>query len=290
MKPKTILNELPGYVQFETNTRCNQRCRFCTHNDIPNREMSMDMIESIIFETIPGAHTCCPFWFQDPLMEPRLVNILKLIRATNARCRTMLYSTMHNMNKNTMQNIVENVLLDDLYVSLYSERTQPGLNMERATKNVRYITDAKDMLMMSSPRITMMMIMDIHNEKEIDAWERQWRWKDVVLMRVPFDTLGGKVNGLHDEIGHVERTHGPNYYGGKRKPCSALWNTLNINADGDIMPCCVATDKRYSFGNVKDCKILDTLNGEKAVQMRQDHINGKFEKYDICKNCTKWEW
>lgn len=280
MKPKTTLDELPGYVQFETSTKCNQRCRFCTHNSIPSRTMSMDMIESIIFETIPSAHICCPFWFQDPLLEPRLVNILKLIRATNPRCRTTLYSTMHNMTENVMQNIVENVLLDDLYISMYSERTQPGMCVERATRNVRDLIEMKDRSMMSSPKMTMMMIIDIHNEKEIAAWERQWRWT-LPLMRVPFDSLGGKVSG--------ERTRGPNH-GGKRKPCSSLWNTLNINADGEIMPCCVATDSEYSFGNVKDGKILDTLNGEKAVQMRKDHIKGKFDRYDICKNCTKWEW
>jgi radical SAM protein with 4Fe4S-binding SPASM domain len=192
------------------------------------------------------------------------------------------------MNENVMQNIVENVLLDDLYISMYSERTQPGMDMTRAMKNIYNLIEMKDRSMMSSPKMTMMMIIDIHNEKEIAAWERQWRWT-LPLMRVPFDSLGGKVNGLNDETGHIERTRGPNS-GGKRKPCSSLWNTLNINADGEIMPCCVATDQEYSFGNVRDGKILDTLNGEKAVQMRKDHIKEKFDRYDICKNCTKWEW
>ena len=65
---------------------------------------------------------------------------------------------------------------------------------------------------------------------------------------------------------------------------------MNINADGDIMPCCVAFEKEYSFGNVHDDGILNILNGTKAIEMREAHIDGKFDEYDICKNCNKWEW
>lgn len=53
------LSKLPGYVQFETNTYCDQKCIFCTHGEIPTRKMSNEMIKQIIDETIPTAHTCC---------------------------------------------------------------------------------------------------------------------------------------------------------------------------------------------------------------------------------------
>lgn len=282
MTRRAVLDKLPGYVQFETNTYCDQKCIFCVHDEIPKRKMDIETIKKIIDETITSAHTCCPFWFQDPLLEPRLREILRYIKKTNARCKTTIYSTMSHARKETMKEIMEDATLDELYVSMYSQRTQPGMNIDNAAKNIDDILQLKDDLISRSPTIIMMMITDIHTDEEIINWRRKWEWK-AKMMIVPFDTLGGKKK-------LENRTRGPNTDKSNRKPCQALWNTLNINADGDIMPCCVAFEKEYSFGNVHDDGILNILNGTKAIEMREAHIDGKFDEYDICKDCNKWEW
>ena len=137
-------------------------------------------------------------------------------------------------------------------------------------------------MLTKSPRIVIMMIADIHTNEEIENWYKTWGWRTETMI-VPFDTLGGKKQFEH-------RTRGPNADKSNRKPCQSLWNTLNINADGDIMPCCVAFEKEHSFGNIHDDEILNILNGTKAIKMREAHIDGKFDEYDICKNCNKWEW
>lgn len=276
------LSKIPGYVQFETNTYCDQRCIFCTHDEIPKRKMSNEMIKRIIDEAIPTAHTCCPFWFQDPFLETRMQQTLRYIKEVNRNCKTELYSTMTHATPDKMRKFVEDTTLDELYVSMYSQRTQPGMNMEKATKNIEQLFEIKDEMLTTSPRIVMMMIADIHTNEEIEKWCKTWGWRTEIMV-VPLDTLGGKK-----QFGC--RTRGPSTDKSKRKPCAMLWNSLNINADGDIMPCCVAFEKKDSFGNIKDDKILDILNSEKAIKMREDHINGKIDNYDICKECSKWEW
>lgn len=282
METKATLDKIPGYVQFETNTYCDQRCIFCTHDEIQNRKMSDEMIKRIIDEAIPAAHTCCPFWFQDPFLEPRLQTILRYIKQVNPWCKTVSYSTMTHATPDKMRKLVEDNTLDELYVYMYSQRTQLGMNIETATKNIEELFEIKDELLARTPRIIMMMIMDIHNNEEIDAWRKKWGWRTDTMV-VPLDTLGGKKQ-------FECRTKGPNTDKSKRKPCAMLWNSVNINADGDIMPCCVAFEKKDSFGNINDGKILDILNSEKAIKMREDHINGKIDNYDICKECSKWEW
>mgnify|MGYP003558442714 CR=1 FL=1 len=91
---------LPNFIQFETNTICNQHCVFCPHDQMkPREQANNELISKIIRECAPTATNMCPFLMQDPLLEPRLREILMEIKRTNWRTETTIYNAKRNLDE-----------------------------------------------------------------------------------------------------------------------------------------------------------------------------------------------
>ena len=56
---------------------------------------------------------------QEPLLEPRLIQILSNIRSRNPRCKTSIYSNMNALTEEQTHIIIDYDLLDRLYISFY---------------------------------------------------------------------------------------------------------------------------------------------------------------------------
>jgi len=73
-------------------------------------------------------------------------------------------------------------------------------------------------------------------------------------------------------------------------PCLEPAYFIGIDYEGSIVPCCnirhdVDSQKDYVIGNVKESKLEEIINSEKATKFREDVKNMDFP--EICQNCTK---
>ena len=59
--------------------------------------------------------------------------------------------------------------------------------------------------------------------------------------------------------------------------CKVPFRSFNINWDGDVTPCVIDYDCKYSIGNVYDERILDVWNGERMRHFRKCHIEKRFD-------------
>ena len=278
-----IMISLPKFIQFETETTCNQRCSFCPHGKMTKREqMNDELIAKIIKECIPTAEACCPFLMQDPILEPRILDILKEIKKTNWRCQTTLYTTMSNATDEQITRIVNEGLLNNLFVSLYGTEWQKGLNEEKAEANVMKLYYEKRKQCKTYPKITMMRIHDLEDietaKKKLDRWHHIADWMQIV----PFDTFHGTIS--EPDRG---RTRGPNK---ERNPCHRLWNGMNIHSNGVVVPCCIDYDEMMPMGNMNRQSALEIWNSDKFNELRELHMQKRFDEIELCKNCNVWEW
>ncbi len=62
--------------------------------------------------------------------------------------------------------------------------------------------------------------------------------------------------------------------------CPHLWNTININKNGDIYSCC--SDKPGVFGNIYKDSLKDIINAAKIRKFREQALDGQLYCYETC--------
>ncbi|MFZ3136757.1 MAG: radical SAM protein [Thermodesulfovibrionales bacterium] len=65
--------------------------------------------------------------------------------------------------------------------------------------------------------------------------------------------------------------------------CPYLWNSSWIETNGDIRPCCIATDDKPLMGNMLNSSFSKIWNGETYKNLRKGILMG--QPPDVCKHC-----
>lgn len=67
--------------------------------------------------------------------------------------------------------------------------------------------------------------------------------------------------------------------------CVQIFKSLQIYADGDVVPCCFDWERKNTLGNINDCSIRDIWKGEKLRKLYFRHLNLEKGKFEPCKKC-----
>lgn len=77
-------------------------------------------------------------------------------------------------------------------------------------------------------------------------------------------------------VGEAVKAHG-------RIKCPYLWNRSWIETNGDVRPCCIASDEIPIMGNIRNSSFNEIWNGETYNKMRKGILTG--QPLDVCKHC-----
>jgi radical SAM protein with 4Fe4S-binding SPASM domain len=67
--------------------------------------------------------------------------------------------------------------------------------------------------------------------------------------------------------------------------CVFIWNSMQINWNGEAVPCCRDPNGKNILGNVFEDGLMRVFNGKKATDFRR-RILTEQGKVDICKLCS----
>jgi radical SAM protein with 4Fe4S-binding SPASM domain len=62
-----------------------------------------------------------------------------------------------------------------------------------------------------------------------------------------------------------------------------------IAADGDVIVCCVDSEKEYIVGNIHNDSIENIWKNEKYQKIRELHQNGRYNEVTMCAKCSLTE-
>lgn len=268
--------ELPKYLQMETSTICDQHCSFCPHDKMIKRPKASDsLITKVINELVPGATECYPFLMQDPLLEPRLPEILAEIKRCNWRCQTGIYTTLHNMTKEGIYRLVDERNLDWIVVSNPTNKAALGYDQTVAWNNLDDLLRYRRTRCLTKPKITMDIIEGVRTFDEINKF-----WGGIVdgIRIVPFDTFHGKIK-------NNKSAHPSPLPATITAPCSRIWNTFNVHSNGNVVPCCLDYDEEMVMGNMNEQTAQEIWDGPKFSRMRELHSTGRRGEIELCKEC-----
>ena len=72
----------------------------------------------------------------------------------------------------------------------------------------------------------------------------------------------------------------------QKKVCPQIFKSVQLTAEGDVLPCCVDWQKKLVMGNIQNESLVDIWNGEKFFDLRSQHLNLQKDFIEPCKYCS----
>ncbi len=71
----------------------------------------------------------------------------------------------------------------------------------------------------------------------------------------------------------------------EKEVCVQIFKSLQIFANGDVVPCCFDWERKNILGNINECSISEIWKGEKLKKLYLRHLNLEKGEFEPCKNC-----
>jgi len=74
----------------------------------------------------------------------------------------------------------------------------------------------------------------------------------------------------------------------RKNPCRLLWESVVIQFDGKVVPCCRDFDSKYVLGDLNTNTLHEIWNGNKFRNLRKNHLSDKYDN-PLCRHCTEYD-
>lgn len=222
-----------------------------------------------LLKDLPFLRTMILFRWGEPFLHPGLAEMARA--AQDAGVFVLVSSNLNHFSRDLARRVVASGLYR-LYVSIDGatqpvyERSRRGGSLRRALRHVKWILREKRLQGSSAPQLVWLYVVFRHNESELT------RARDMARrLGIGFEAKPGTVrdgDGLQEpspgfDRRELSRAQCDDDY------CSSLWLGPAIHADGSVLPCCIVSDGRFSFGNVFAQPFAEIWNNRKFRAARR---------------------
>ena len=268
-------------ARIETCTKCNYRCKFCTHPTHFTRKkeiMSLDTYRFIIDKlrkeasyvtesTISG--------FGEAFLDPTIFDKIEYSKDKGFNVHTLTNGSV--LDKDQVD-ILFQYKVEDIRISLHSIKTENYCRITGASPaqhkkildNIEYIINNKEYTRL----VITVDVIDI-NEDEID--------EIIDLYSDRIDLL--EIWRPHNWVDTLDYRKDPIV----KKSCGRPINSpLQIQVDGTINMCCFDYNGVLLLGNFMNQTLEEIFSSDVYLDLRKQHIFGTLaESNYICKNCDQ---
>ena len=276
---------MPYRYNIDPTNIYNLRCPACpTGLGTIGRErgkIDFDKYTEIVEQVAKYAYVLELYNWGEPFLHPRIFDMIRY--AHQSRVSVRLSSNLNHFDREMARETVSSGL-DRLIVSVdgstqeaYAKYRRGG-NLARVLDNVRLLVAEKRHQHSFHPFILMRMLVNRHNEHQIDKVRQIAEELDVD----GFSTGGFFVDTTDpsqvDEW--LPTDEAQSYYDRAAEKlenvwyCSDLWEGMTINWDGGVAPCCWIHHQKNDFDNVFEKSVAEIWNGEAYVSSRRVFARG----------------
>ena len=285
MADKPITRLRHAEVRYEVTDHCNAECIMCPRDlhelGRPHGVMSLEKYQKSIDEVIElGCKQVVLTGFGEPLIDKTLE---KKVHYANSRgLRTYIISNASLLNRKRAKGLIE-AGLDELRLSYYGmrkesyERVMVGLNYEITMENLLGFLDLRKELGSKKPRLEINWLVLPENAEDTDDFREFWEPRaDAIEIWKPHNFGDGRdYRERYDDVA-------------MKSTCGRPENgPLQIQWDGEVVPCCYDYNNQIVLGNAFQQPVLDVLNGEKYRLLRYAHSEKKFNLFPYCDQCDQ---
>ena len=264
-------------VRIENTNLCNSSCVICPRKEMtrkkatmPNRHFNylVDQAKKL------GAESISVFGFGEPLMDKGIIN--KVAYCTQKGLDTFITTNASLLNTE-MQSLLLKAGLKKIRFSVHGvynnyEKIHRNLKFADTLRNIQNFI-AKNKTRFGGACKTAVSVIPMNGE---EVGEIVKFWGNAV------DELEiWKPHGWGGAIGYRNITKG------RKKTCGRhTRGPVQIQADGDVIPCCFLTNAEVVLGNTYKNTLEQIIKGEKYKEFRDCHENGQLGQLP-CATCDQ---
>jgi len=261
----------PFQLTLEPGNVCNLRCPLCP---TPTRETRLPSgfleVENArrILDAFPFTIEMTLSNWGEPLLNPSVFDIVREAKARDIEVR--MESNFTRVSDEQFGDLVDS-RLDQLVVALDGstqetyERYRVGGVFAVVIDNLRRLRDLQRQRSDFHTTLVWKMVVHHYNEHEIDAAHAMAEELGMQFTAVTIWTPDDRRDWLPTDRSHMEdraRDGGP-------KSCHHLWQTVSVNFNGDVFPCCSEFAPTDRLTNVIDGAFDGTWNDDDVRRRRR---------------------
>ncbi|MSQ71296.1 MAG: radical SAM protein [Betaproteobacteria bacterium] len=270
-------------VRYEVTDHCNASCIMCPRDKHEHgREhgiMDQAAYEKSIDEVVAlGAKKVVLTGFGEPLLDKRLE---KKVTYAHARGLSTYFITNASALTPARSRKLIEAGLDEMRVSFYGmgaetyNAVMQGLDFERTKSKVLNFLRIRDELG-AKTRVQMSYLEMPENARDTRAFQEFWEPKVNAIEIWRPHNFGDGRDYRHRLDDSRKTTCGRPENG----PLQIQWN-------GEVIPCCYDYNNQIILGNAFEQPVLDLLNGPKYRLLRYSHRMKQFGMFPYCNQCDQ---
>lgn len=265
-------------VYVEITNICNKNCSFCSKDNLPKKEMSIEEFKRVLDNIKPYTDYIYLHVKGEPLMHSKIKEIVNLCQKNNIHINLTTNGTYLPKYKD----VLENDIIRQINISFQS-----------------YTSDEIDDILDS--------VDDILDKTKINVVYRFWALKENNLSDSNLDLINKIIshyklnNSFLEEVINKQNikikerlylnkeaifnwpSENKDYL--KESFCNGLKTHIGILSNGTVVPCCLDSSGIINLGNIFNESLDDILNKEVTKKIISNFKDNKCYM-EICKKCT----
>jgi radical SAM protein with 4Fe4S-binding SPASM domain len=288
----------PVHISIEPTNACNLGCPVCeTGNGSLARSRGMldyDRFCRFIDEVAPHTAVLMYYFMGEPFLNKRAYDMIRYARQKDIYVETCTNGDFANAEGIIYSDINQVSFQIGGMTQTTHETYRVRSDLARIRRNIERLVDERRRHPGSNVQIEAGFIVMKHNEHEVPEFLR-WA-REIGLDRANvIDPCVRTVAEGHDLLPNDRRYwfyDEEAFARGVLKPkhlqdneCTWVWNSVMVNWDGSVVPCCRDPHGRHVFGNVFETPLAEIWNGP-AMRGFRERIVRDQGGVDICKLCS----
>lgn len=277
----------PPFLCLDPGPVCNLRCLCCPTGDGTSR-LVKEFLEPDTFERIVKhirldrlVHVNL-YRLGEPLLNPHLAEYIAFFADRDIFTSISVNFSAKDYDEDYLAALARSGL-DEMVVSVDGttqdtyEKYRMGGSLDRVLGNLRRLAAVKRALRLAKPRIVYKMLLNRFNQHQVEEAKRLALEVDAEFYQPHFfwtpagDADTWTADEFRERYGtmpqtYVETDHRHRYVDTE---CRQMWNTLQVNANGDVFPCCFYVDPGVAIGNLQFEAASTIWNGERMRYLRR---------------------
>lgn len=278
--------KFPVLLNLEIVSSCNLRCIHCPSHS-PNRTTKprkFGIMDPVLFAKAMdeidqhGKRRISLHKDGEPLMHPKIREILSRVKKHHDH--ELYLTTNGQLLSEEIGQAILDAKVDILNLSLGAASPElyqkiRGGQYDKVLRNIHHFLSLRQ-ISTWKPKVLVQIInlQDLDMHAEISAFRDYWKDFDVEIQ-------------VWDELSWgTKRLHTVNY----RYPCFSLWESFNLNSDGQVTVCCMDWKQSMCIGDLHEQSIKDIWQSTQLSRFRSEQIGCHFDDMSLCKDCNYWFW
>lgn len=286
---KETVEDFPLFVRFETQFKCNGRCRMCAHGhpDLRADYAYDDYLPFAVFTRLVdecAAHGCPSVGMSqtnEPLLDPDLIERTQYVTdrgIMDIHLNTNGVLLTEEMSRKILETGVTRLLmsLDAITEETY-QKIRPGLDFKAVVQNLETFLRLRAEKGDGLPLVRVSFLLQEENKHELEAFRAKWvdRVDYVGVQRYvpisPFDDARGRAISEAPQRGE--------------QSCSYPFESLFVHGDGTVVPCAAHRARHISVGNIHQNSLYEIWHSEGMEVLRRAHRSGDLSGTRLCTSC-----